>query len=132
MIDAYDSFAQNLAQLLTSATGATIYTIRIDDFANISFLKPHLPSFDAVVIGPGPGSPEIEADIGVVNDVWKLSGEDILPVFGVCLGLQSLVFSHGGQVNKLGTVKHGLLSEIAHTGEGLFEGVGKINAVRYH
>lgn len=132
LIDAYDSFSQNLAQLLTSATGATIYTIHIDDFANISFLKPHLPSFDAVVIGPGPGSPEIEADIGVVNDVWKLSGEDILPVFGVCLGLQSLVFSNGGQVNKLGTVKHGLLSEIAHTGEGLFEGVGKINVVRYH
>ncbi|KAG0127966.1 ADC synthase [Tuber indicum] len=132
LIDAYDSFAQNLAQLLTSATGATVYTIRIDDFADISFLKPHLPSFHAVVIGPGPGSPEVEADIGVVNDVWKLSGGDVLPVFGVCLGLQSLVFSHGGRVNRLGTVKHGLLSEIVHTGEGLFEGVGKVNVVRYH
>ncbi|CUS09318.1 unnamed protein product [Tuber aestivum] len=132
LIDAYDSFSQNLAQLVTSATGATVYTIRIDDFADISLLKPHLPSFDAVVIGPGPGSPEVEADIGVVNDVWKLSGEDVLPVFGVCLGLQSLVFSHGGRVDRLGTVKHGLLNEIAHTGEGLFEGVGKINVVRYH
>ncbi|RPB00149.1 para-aminobenzoate synthase [Choiromyces venosus 120613-1] len=132
LVDAYDSFTQNLAQLLTSATGATVYTIRIDDFPDISFLKPHLPSFDAVVIGPGPGSPEVEADIGVVNDVWKLSGDDVLPVFGVCLGLQSLVFAHGGQVNRLGTVKHGLLSEIVHSGEGLFEGVGKVNAVRYH
>lgn len=83
-------------------------------------------------MGPGPGSPDNPADIGVVKDLWHLADDHLLPIFGVCLGLQSLGIEFGGQLKRLGTVKHGLISHIHHTGTDIFEGVGEANAVRYH
>lgn len=56
----------------------------------------------------------------------------MIPVFGVCLGLQSLCLEFGGVVERLDTVKHGLPSTIRHNGTGLFEGVGLTTAIRYH
>lgn len=130
LIDAYDSFTHNLSRLLAAATGASVHTIHIDTpFKDITPLLSHLASFSAVCIGPGPGSPEILADIGIVNDVWKFAN---LPVFGVCLGLQSLCLAFGGKVRRLRVVKHGLVDVVEHVGEGLFEGVGEVKAVRYH
>ena len=102
-----------------------------NDALSINQLLPHLLKFDAIVVGPGPGSPAHPADIGVVRDLWKLE-EHILPIFGVCLGLQSLALDFGGRLSRLRVVKHGQISPIVHTGSDLFEGVGAIEAVRYH
>ena len=67
-----------------------MHIIRNDQYS-IEELRSILCYFSAVVVGPGPGSPTNDKDIGVVKYLWKLNEEDILPVFGVCLGLQSLV-----------------------------------------
>lgn len=84
------------------------------------------------MVGPGPGSPDNTKDIGVVKDLWKLAAHDILPIFGVCLGLQSLAIEHGAALKKLHTVKHGMISQIHHSSAEIFEGLGHIRATRYH
>lgn len=68
----------------------------------------------------------------MVRDLWKLKVDELLPIFGVCLGLQSLAIEHGAQLRRLGTVKHGLISVIHHGDNELFAGVGTVKAVRYH
>ena len=115
----------------TSIPGCEIHIIKNDQFT-IQQLIPHLPHFAAVIVGPGPGSPENSRDIGVIKFLWKLSDELLPPVFGVCLGLQSLCVEFGARLKQLSVVKHGLISKIHHTGKNLFKGVGPIEAVRYH
>jgi len=133
LVDAYDSFTHNLSVQLSRCTAAEVHIIHIDSpFASIEELLPYLPSFDAVVIGPGPGSPDNDKDVGIIKDIWRLDGSHMLPVFGVCLGLQSMCLASGGTVGRLHTVKHGLTSRIRHGSVDLFEGLGEITAVRYH
>lgn len=103
-----------------------------NDDLTIDQLTPVLRHFHAVVIGPGPGSPDIATDVGVLPYLWKLSEHDILPIFGVCLGLQSLALEFGADVHRLNVVKHGQISNLVHDGTGLFKGVGAARVVRYH
>lgn len=131
LIDSYDSFTHNLAALCRQAIPQSRIHIIKNDALSIHQLIPHLPKFDAIVVGPGPGSPAHPADIGIVRDLWKLE-EHLLPIFGVCLGLQSLALEFGGKVSRLRVVKHGQISPIVHTGSDLFADVGAIEAVRYH
>lgn len=83
-------------------------------------------------MGPGPGSPLNATDIGVIKDIWRLPEEKLLPVFGVCLGLQSLAVEYGGTLQRLPVVKHGQVSAIHHTGVDIFKNVREVEAVRYH
>ncbi|KAJ7925948.1 ADC synthase [Mycena leptocephala] len=132
LIDSYDSFTFNLASLFKqSIPNCTIYIIKNDTFT-IAELLPFLPFFSAVVVGPGPGSPENDQDIGVIKDLWNLTERSLIPIFGVCLGLQSLGVAFGAQLKRLEVVKHGQISHIQHTGVELFDGVGMVEAVRYH
>lgn len=130
-IDSYDSFTYNLTTLLESVTGAEVHVIHNDTYS-ISQLVPFLPSFDAVVVGPGPGTPEKEEDIGVIKDLWHLPDELVVPVLGVCLGHQSLCLAYGAKLKRLEVVKHGMISRVRHTGKDLFEGLENVDAVRYH
>ena len=61
-----------------------------------------------------------------------LPSSSLLPVFGVCLGLQSLVLEFGGTLKRLNVVKHGQISHIQHDNTGLYKNVGSVSAVRYH
>ncbi|KAJ3516093.1 hypothetical protein NLJ89_g1353 [Agrocybe chaxingu] len=132
LIDSYDSFTHNLASLCRQAIPDCALTVIKNDEYNVSALRAYLPYFSAVIVGPGPGSPDNPEDIGVVKDLWKLKNEDVIPIFGVCLGLQSLAIEHGAVLKRLNTVKHGQLSHIHHHGTDLFRDVGPIHAVRYH
>ncbi|KAJ7207399.1 ADC synthase [Mycena haematopus] len=121
LIDSYDSFTFNLVSLCKqSIPNCAIYIIKNDAFS-ISELLPFLSSFSAVIVGPGPGSPENVEDVGVINDLFGILPEQSIPIFGVCLGLQSL-----------DVVKHGQISHIQHNGVDLFRGVRFVEAVRYH
>ncbi|PPQ99549.1 hypothetical protein CVT24_005337 [Panaeolus cyanescens] len=132
LVDSYDSFTHNLAALCKQAIPNSLISIIKNDDFNIEQLRQYLPYFSAVIIGPGPGSPDVPEDIGVVRDLWKLQDEELLPIFGVCLGLQSLSIEYGALLKRLNVVKHGLLSRIHHNGQDIFDGVASINAVRYH
>lgn len=122
----------SLAALFQQAIQNCSITIIKNDELDIHSLRPYLPYFDAVVVGPGPGSPDNPEDIGLVKDLWKLRDGDLLPIFGVCLGLQSLAIENGACLKRLPVVKHGQISTIRHVSTDLFENIGPTKAVRYH
>ncbi|KAI0045192.1 para-aminobenzoate synthase [Auriscalpium vulgare] len=132
LIDSYDSFTHNLAALCRRAVPDCHVHIIKNDALSVRTLASILPCFSAVIVGPGPGSPDNPHDIGVVKHLWKLSQAIAVPVFGVCLGLQSLAIESGAKLQRLNVVKHGQISRIHHDGTGLFKGIGDIHAVRYH
>jgi para-aminobenzoate synthetase len=89
-----------------------------------------LPLFDAVVISPGPGRPDVEEDFGICSQILS---ECKLPILGVCLGLQGLVTVNGGSVVSAKPPMHGRLSPVFHDGKELFKSIpSPINVVRYH
>jgi para-aminobenzoate synthetase len=108
-----------------------VHIIKNDDLS-LKQLIPVLSHLSAVVVGPGPGSPDCPSDVGVIADLWTLSDADLLPIFGVCLGLQSLALSFGARLKRLNVVKHGQVSPLNHDGTGLFKGVTDALVVRYH
>ncbi|KAG6901668.1 hypothetical protein C0995_009384 [Termitomyces sp. Mi166 len=131
-IDSYDSFTFNLASLCRqSIPGCVIHIVKNDDFT-IQELLPYLKNFSAVIVGPGPGSPDNLHDVGVVKDLWKVDDTHVLPVFGVCLGLQSLGVEFDACLQRLRVVKHGQVSIVQHSSTDLFEGIRPFSAVRYH
>ena len=114
-----------------SISNSSIVIIKNDEYT-LHELRPFLKYFSVIVVGPGPGSPDISQDIGVVKDLWKLDEEDVLPIFGVCLGLQSLSIEFGATLKRLRVVKHGQMSHVNHVGMDLFTEVRPFQAVRYH
>lgn len=129
-IDAYDSFTNNIISLLESNLEVEVTTIKIDD--SIHDFAAFLTPFVAVIAGPGPGNPKNLADVGLINKLWSLDDDDLLPVLGICLGFQSLVLAFGGQVRPLPEPRHGIIRRIHHLNSSLFRGIGAIKTVQYH
>jgi anthranilate synthase/aminodeoxychorismate synthase-like glutamine amidotransferase len=125
-IDNYDSFTYNVVHLLASQ-GASIEVILNDD----EKLTPEiLASYDAVVVGPGPGRP---SDSRRMMEVLKAAIRDKKPVLGVCLGQQAIGEALGAKVTHAPQLMHGKVSPITHTGTGIFEGLASpLSATRYH
>ena len=89
-------------------------------------------NYDAIIISPGPGTPENEKYFGICKDVIIKLGQ-ITPILGVCLGHQGIIACFGGKVVNAGNVRHGKTSMIKHYGDSLFNGVkNPFRATRYH
>ena len=126
VIDNYDSFVYNLVQYLAQL-GAEVEVWRNDDprFATADWAD----GYDGVLISPGPGTPEAA---GVCVDVVR-SHAGRLPIFGVCLGLQSIAVAYGGVVDRAPELLHGKTSEVLHEGVGVFAGLpSPLTTTRYH
>lgn len=125
VIDNYDSFTYNLVQYL-GELGEEIVVKRNDeiDLAGIEALRP-----DHILISPGPCSPN-EAGISL-SLIDHFKGK--IPIFGVCLGHQSIGQAFGGDVVRAEKLMHGKTSPIHHDGKSLFEGMETpFTATRYH
>ncbi|MDR3182544.1 MAG: aminodeoxychorismate/anthranilate synthase component II [Planctomycetaceae bacterium] len=125
MIDNYDSFTFNLVQYLRML-GADVQVARNDKMTvqEIAQLKP-----EGIVLSPGPGHP---SEAGITPDVIKAFAGKI-PLLGVCLGHQAMVYAFGGNVVRAANIMHGKTSRIRSDGKGLFDGVsGSFEAMRYH
>lgn len=131
-IDAFDSFTNNVIGLLEQSIQADVTVVRINNRKFTDELESLLPTFDAVVIGPGPGNPANPQDIGFIDRLWNLPDHLTLPVLGICLGHQSLCLNHGAKVTRLSEPRHGIVSKIVHNGNDIFEGVGELVATQYH
>ncbi|KAL1881948.1 hypothetical protein Daus18300_001002 [Diaporthe australafricana] len=134
-IDAYDSFSNNITSLLATLLDVDVFVLPIDTAISKHEFRRELSHYEAVVCGPGPGSPENEADVGLMSWLWELPDDELVPVLGVCLGFQSLVLSCGGKVRRLRRGLHGMVRKVEHrtTGEdNIFEGVRDFNATLYH
>jgi para-aminobenzoate synthetase component II len=126
VIDNYDSFVYNLVQYLAQI-GAEVEVWRNDDprFADPDFSE----AFDGILLSPGPGIPE---QAGVCVEVVKTQAGR-LPIFGVCLGLQSIGVAYGGVVDRAPELLHGKTSLIHHQGVGVLAGLpSPFTATRYH
>jgi anthranilate synthase component 2 len=56
-----------------------------------------------------------------------------VPIFGICLGQQSIGAVFGGQIVRAQKVMHGKTSPIHHSGEGVFRDLpSPFTATRYH
>ncbi len=125
LIDNYDSFTYNLVQAFL-VLGAEVAVHRNDMLSVEDALglgATHL------VISPGPGTPR---DAGAsMRMIEAFTGR--IPIFGVCLGHQSLVEVFGGRVVRAGRLMHGKVSPVLHDGKGLFSGMPQeFQAGRYH
>ena len=126
VVDNYDSFVWNIVSYLAQI-GAEVEVWRNDDprFDDESWTD----GFDGVLLSPGPGTPEAA---GVCIDVVRTKGEQI-PIFGVCLGLQSIGVAYGGVVGRAPELLHGKTSLVHHDGRGVFAGLpNPFTATRYH
>lgn len=125
IIDNYDSFTYNLAQLL-GELAVDVDVVRNDAFT-VADLVAELP--DGVVISPGPGTP---ADAGLSGDVVRAVA-GTRPVLGVCLGHQCIGDVYGARVVPAPDLVHGKTSRIYHRREGVLEGLPvPFEATRYH
>ncbi len=131
VIDNYDSFTYNIVQYLGELgsefpAAQDIQVFRNDeiDLDRIRALKP-----DGIVISPGPGTPD---DSGISLAIIRELGPTI-PLLGVCLGHQSIGQIFGGDVVSAPELMHGKVSQVHHTGVGVFQGIANpMTATRYH
>jgi anthranilate synthase component 2 len=125
LLDNYDSFTYNLYQYL-SELGAEVVVKRNDEVTvgDVVALAP-----EKIVISPGPCTPN-EAGVSVAL-IRELGGQ--MPILGVCLGHQSIGAAYGGAVVRAPVVMHGKMSDIHHSGAGVFAGLPQpFPATRYH
>ena len=128
IIDNYDSFVYNIAQYLGDL-GVDCDVIR-NDKITLDEIKQN--NYDAIIISPGPGTPEEEKYFGICGDVIKDMGSRI-PILGVCLGHQGIIHAFGGKVTNAGCVRHGKTSPVDHVSSALFKDVkNPFRATRYH
>jgi anthranilate synthase component II len=128
VIDNYDSFVYNLAQLLGELR--TEPTVLRNDRITLEDIVKMDP--DAIVISPGPGHPADRKYFGVCTDVIEELGHRI-PILGVCLGHQGIVHAFGGKVINAKKIRHGKTSLVQYTSDRLFENVANpFKATRYH
>jgi len=127
-IDNFDSFTYNLVDDFAKRQCQTrVYRadMRIED------LKTVAEEFDPdlLVISPGPGNPDT-AGVSLDAIDWF---KDKLPLFGVCLGHQTIVQYFGGTIGHAPEPMHGKPSRISHNGQEIFRGVeNPLQAGRYH
>jgi para-aminobenzoate synthetase component 2 len=125
VVDNYDSFVFNLVQYLYQL-GAECEVLRNDEVT----LAHAGQGFDGVLLSPGPGAPE---QAGVCVDMVRHCAAAGVPVFGVCLGMQSMQVAYGGVVNRAPQLLHGKTSPVEHEGQGVFAGLpSPFTATRYH
>lgn len=125
MIDNYDSFTYNLVQYL-GELGEELHVKR-NDQVTLNQIEELSPKY--LMISPGPCSPN-EAGISL-KAIEHFSGK--MPIFGVCLGHQSIAQVFGGEVVRAEKLMHGKISEMYHDGKTIFKGLpNPFPATRYH
>ena len=125
LIDNYDSFTFNLVHYF-GQLGANV-TVHRNDSVSVSDVIQAAP--DAIVLSPGPCTPH---EAGICMDLIRSASETI-PIFGVCLGHQSIGEVFGGDVVRAPLPIHGKMATIHHTGATVFRGIdGPFQATRYH
>lgn len=104
MIDNYDSFTYNIVQYCKEL-GADLKVIRNDELnlEEIISLNP-----EKIIISPGPSTPD---DAGVCLEVIKYFSDKV-PIFGICLGHQSIAQVFGAKVIRANNMMHGKTSQI--------------------
>ncbi|MFN3938865.1 MAG: anthranilate synthase component II [Gemmobacter sp.] len=126
LIDNYDSFTWNLVHYL-GEIGATV-EVRRNDALDVQAAMALRPA--GIVLSPGPCDPD---RAGICLPLTLAAAEAGIPLFGVCLGHQTIGQAFGGQVVRAPLPVHGKTDPIHHGGRGVFAGLpSPLRATRYH
>lgn len=124
VVDNYDSFVFNIVQYLYQL-GAEC-EVRRNDAVTVD----EADGFDGVLLSPGPGIPE---EAGICVPMVRHCAATGKPLFGVCLGLQSIAVAFGAVVDRAPELLHGKTSSVTHDRLGVFAGLpDPFIATRYH
>lgn len=124
VVDHHDSYTWNLAHLVASVTGTLPVVVQHD-----LVTAAQLTGFSHVVLSPGPGHPADPRDFSVGADLLRTAAT---PILGVCLGMQGLVTTYDGVVDRIAPA-HGDVALVEHDGTSVFAGIpSPFEAVRYH
>jgi anthranilate synthase component 2 len=127
IVDNYDSFTYNLAQRIGEIDKSIDLKVVRNDQISVDEVEKLSPTH--LIISPGPCTPK-EAGISV-DCVTRFHGK--IPVFGVCLGHQSIGAATGGEIVRAERLMHGKTDKITHTGEKIFARIpNPMTATRYH
>jgi anthranilate synthase component 2 len=126
MIDNYDSFTYNVVQYCLEL-GANLKVIRNDELT-VEEIKELHP--EKIIISPGPATPN---EAGVTLELIKEFAQTT-PIFGICLGHQSIAQAFGGEVIRAKNMMHGKTSQVEIERETpIFKGLPEeFRATRYH
>ena len=126
LIDNYDSFTYNLVHYF-GEIGQDVVVKRNDEITpqDAMEMKP-----DGIVLSPGPCEPD---QAGICLALIETTKETKTPLFGVCLGHQSIGQAFGGRIIRCHEILHGKLGQIGHASKGVFNGLpSPFAATRYH
>lgn len=128
VLDNYDSFVYTINGYLQQL-GAETEVLR-NDIVDEDQLPGLLANYDAVLISPGPGTPQAA---GLSIPTVKLALQTGQPVFGVCLGHQAIAEAMGATVTSAEELMHGKTSRVEHDNSLVYQNVPQnFNATRYH
>jgi len=126
IIDNYDSFTYNLHHYLEDILKQDVDVLRNDD-ARLD----HLEAYSHLIFSPGPGLPE---EAGKMNElILREAGRK--KMLGICLGMQAMAVCHGGKLENLSQVVHGMPAVLSFRDENdaLFQRIDTpIEVGRYH
>ncbi len=126
LIDNYDSFTWNLVHYV-GELGVEAKVIRNDqiDVQEAMALKP-----EGILLSPGPCTP---TEAGICLSLTHAAAETGTPLFGVCLGHQTIGQAFGGTVKRHDEIVHGKIAQMHHDDTGVFAGLpSPFEATRYH
>ncbi|MEK9132139.1 MAG: aminodeoxychorismate/anthranilate synthase component II [Patescibacteria group bacterium] len=139
ILDNYDSFTYNLYQYVAELGGHPV--VKKNDEISLRQIEKIKPTH--IIISPGPGTPTLKKDFGLCTEVIKKYAGKI-PILGVCLGHQGIIYVFGGKIKRAPKPVHGKTSEIkilcgaekiSHgcKTKNIFHGLAqKIKVMRYH
>jgi para-aminobenzoate synthetase component 2 len=126
VVDNHDSFVHTLVGYLREL-GAEAEMVEADEIGDAAA---SVAAFDAVMISPGPGTPEAA---GASVDVVRAAAQRRMPLLGVCLGHQAIAVVFGARVDHAPELMHGMVSQVHHDGSALYDGLpDPFAAGRYH
>ncbi len=125
LIDHYDSFTYNIYQAV-AAMGVEVEVVRYG-VLTLEEIKEKNPQ--AIILSPGPGHPrELPESIALIQQLHKF-----IPILGICLGQQLIGAAFGGNVIEAPFIRHGKVSAVAHSQQGLFKNMpSPLPVMRYH
>jgi len=125
LIDNYDSFTYNIVQYLGDLNVQT-EVFRNDKITVDEVLKLNPKG---LMISPGPSDPD---HAGICLDLVMAANNHDIPLFGICLGHQTIGQAFGGSIIKA-LPKHGKVSKITHSGKSVFKNIpSPLDVTRYH
>ena len=126
LIDNYDSFTYNLVHYLGDIKENVL--VKRNDEIDVKTALALNPA--GIILSPGPCGPD---QAGICLALVEAAKKTKIPLFGVCLGHQTIGQAFGGKVIKCDEIVHGKLGEIKHGAQGIFKGLpSPFKATRYH